>query len=374
MPRATAVRMISGVMNLLAPVHKARLERWVRTRFDPTDYGMVPVAMLDPRRAGPPLPAHRIEEMQAVADAAWEGDWRTAASYVDRAGEEWDERWHRLELLQEIAGQDDDWLGDWRRNDPDNGDAATLHAQLLVHRAWEIRGPGYAHQVPAERMRRFKQMLPAAMEAAQHAAGLAPRDPGPWVVMITTARALKYRGMRFHPLWEGLAERAPHHYSGHWQALQYWCAKWCGTDKQMMDFAERAVRNAPEGSPLAGIYLHALSELTERHGVVAPVTTARVKGVLTEVDRSLAQARGDARELPRLRHLLAHYLGENCDHEAALEQFRLIGPWCGAEPWTDKADPVAAFQLARGIAAAKAANGKLPDTGEGAARWGRTGG
>lgn len=171
------------------------------------------------------------------------------------------------------------------------GDAATLHAQLLVHRAWEIRGPGYANQVPAEPMRRFKQMLPAAMEAAQHAAGLAPRDPGPWVVMITTARALNYRGMRFHTLWEGLAQRAPHHYSGHWQALQYWCAKWCGTDKQMMDFAERAVRNAPEGSPLAGIYLHALSELTERHGAVAPVTSARVKGVLTEVDRSLGQAR-----------------------------------------------------------------------------------
>ncbi|MFE0631965.1 hypothetical protein ACFW3D_34055 [Streptomyces sp. NPDC058864] len=360
--------------NLFAPMQKARLARWVRTQFDPAEYGMVPFAMLDARRAGPPTPAHRTDEMQTVADAAWAGDWRTAASYVDRAGEEWEERWHRLELLQEIAGHDDAWLGEWRRNDPDNADAATLHAQLLVHRAWEIRGPGYANQVPSERMRRFRQMLPAAMEAAQHAAGLAPRDPGPWVVMITTARALKYRGMQFEPLWEGLVERAPHHYSGHWQALQYWCAKWCGTDKQMMDFAERAVRNAPEGSPLAGIYLHALSELSERHGVTAPVATAKVKGILAEVTRSLGRVPEDAGELPRLRHLLAHYLGENGDYDAALEQFRLIGPWCGAEPWTDKGDPAAAFHLARGIAAAKAANGMLPADGGGAARWGAAAG
>ncbi|MDX2701686.1 hypothetical protein PV350_02365 [Streptomyces sp. PA03-6a] len=104
------------------------------------------------------------------------------------------------------------------------------------------------------------------------------------------------------------------------------------------------------------------------------MTTARVKGVLAEVTRSIGQVPEDAREPPRLRHLLAHYLGENGDHDAALEQFRLIGPWCGAEPWTDKADPVAAFQLARGIAAAKAANGKLPADGDGATRWSRTGG
>ncbi|MFB7289329.1 hypothetical protein [Actinacidiphila glaucinigra] len=365
--------MISDV-NPFAFMQKARLARWVRTQFDPTEYGMVPFAMLDAGRAGPPTPARRVEEMQAVADAAWAGDWRTAASYVDRAGEEWAERWHRLEVLQEIAGHDDAWLDEWRRKDPDNGDAATLHAQLLVHRAWEIRGPGYVNQVPPERMQRFRQMLPAAMEAAQHAAELAPRDPGPWVVMITTARPLKYRGMQFNTLWEGLVERAPHHYSGHWQALQYWCAKWCGTDKQMMDFAERAVRNAPEGNPLAGIYLHALSELTERHGASAPVTTAKVKGILAEVARSLSHVPEDAEALPRLRHLLAYYLGENGDHAAALEQFRLLGPWCGAEPWTDKGDPVAAFQLARGIAAARTEDGKLPADAAGVARWGRTGG
>ncbi|MFI9123114.1 hypothetical protein ACIGW0_27605 [Streptomyces bikiniensis] len=52
--------------------------------------------------------------------------------------------------------------------------------------------------------------------------------------------------------------RAPHHYEGHWQALQYWCAKWYGSDRLMMRFAGRAVRKAPQGSPLTGMYLHAL--------------------------------------------------------------------------------------------------------------------
>ncbi|MFJ4845259.1 hypothetical protein [Streptomyces sp. NPDC088733] len=341
-----------------AAIHKARVARWVRTQFDPAEYGLAPLAQLDAGRPGPPLPASRLREMQALADTVWAGDWRAAASYVAAAGQEWDQRWNRLELLQEIAQRDGAWLDEWVRSEPENSDAATLRAELLVHQAWEVRGSGYANQVPIERMSRFQQMLPEAMKAAQKAAELAPRDPGPWVVMITTARALKYRGMKFQPLWDGLVERAPHHYAGHWQALQYWCAKWCGTDKQMMDFAERAVRNAPEGSPLAGIYLYALSELGERHGVMAPVANAKVKALLPDVVRSLNQVPEDDERLPRLRHLLAHYLGNIGDYDAALEQFQLIGPWCGAEPWTDSDDPIAAFQLARGTAAARAANGK----------------
>ncbi|MFE0701545.1 hypothetical protein [Streptomyces sp. NPDC058872] len=35
----------------------------------------------------------------------------------------------------------------------------------------------------------------------------------------------------------------------------------------------------------------------------------------------------------------------------ALEQFRLIGRWCGAQPWRKGGDPVEAFEQARTAAA-----------------------
>ncbi|MFJ5136115.1 hypothetical protein [Streptomyces sp. NPDC088707] len=176
-------------------------------RFVASSYGLPPRAQLDSRRAGPPPPAHRADERQAVAEAAWEGDWKSAERYVSAAGEDWDERWARLELLQHVAGEDDAWLEAWRAAEPGNCDAATLHASIMVHRAWEIRGSGYAHEVMSSDMDRFRAMLPAAIQEAERAALLDPANPGPWVVMITAARGAQYRRARFKPLWEGSPAR-----------------------------------------------------------------------------------------------------------------------------------------------------------------------
>ncbi|MFD3536629.1 hypothetical protein [Streptomyces sp. NPDC058664] len=328
-----------------------RVDGWVAEHFTATDYGLPPRGQLDPERAGPPPPAHRTERRQAVAHAAWEGDWRAAERFVRAAGEDWDERWARLELLQQVAHEDDAWLDAWRAAEPGNCDAATLHASIMVHRAWEIRGSGYAHEVMTSDMNRFRAMLPAAIEEARQAALLDPANPGPWVVMITAARGAQYGRAQFKPLWEELTARAPHHYEGHWQALQYWCAKWFGSDRRMMRFARQAVRKAPAGSPLAGIYLHALNELTDRPAAVALPATPMTRRLLKQVAASFAQVAPDDERLPALRHLLASYMLRSMMYAAALEQFRLIGPWCGARPWRKDGNPVAAFETARGTAA-----------------------
>ncbi|MFD8013159.1 hypothetical protein [Streptomyces sp. NPDC058955] len=327
-----------------------RAEAWVAEHFVATDYGLPPREALDARRAGPPAPAHRAEERQAVADAAWGGDWQSAARYVRAAGQEWDERWHRLELLLHVAQEDDAWLDAWRTAEPGDCDAATLHARLMVHRAWEIRGSGYAHEVMTSNMDRFRAMLPAAIEEARRAALLDPADPGPWVVMVTAARGAQYRPAEFRKIWHELAARAPHHYEGHWQALQYWCAKWFGSDRQMMRFARQAVRKAPPGSPLAGIYLHALGELTDRSGSDRLPATPLARGALKQVAASLDQVAPDDDRLPGLRHLLADAMLRSMMYGPALEQFRLIGPWCGAQPWRKDGEPVLAFERARGTA------------------------
>ncbi|MFB7368914.1 hypothetical protein ACFC0D_03595 [Streptomyces sp. NPDC056222] len=328
-----------------------RVVRWVGEHFVASAYGLPPREGLDSRRAGPPPPAHRTEERQAVANAAWEGNWKSAERYVQAAGEDWDERWARLEILQQVAQEDDAWLDAWRVAEPGNCDAATLHAIIMVHRAWEIRGSGFAHEVMTSDMNRFRAMLPAAIEEARQAALLDPANPGPWVVMVTAARGAQYGRAQFKPLWEELIARAPHHYEGHWQALQYWCAKWFGSDRRMMRFARQAVRKAPPGSPLAGIYLHALNELTDRPAAAALPVTPMTWNLLKQIAASFDRVAPDDERLPALRHLLAHYMLRSMMYSPALEQFRLIGPWCGAQPWRKDGNPVMAFETARGTAA-----------------------
>ncbi|WP_418961161.1 hypothetical protein [Streptomyces tritici] len=348
--------LLAGLIGFLITEYRSRrplhppADKWVREKFVPVAYGLVPREALDASRAGPPAPPYRLKEMQAVAQAAWAGDWRPAAAYVAAAGDDWDSRWSRTEVLQQIADEDDAWLEAWRSEQPDNCDAATVHAGLLLHRAWEIRGVEYAPMVPAERMQQFQALLPQAMNAAHAAAELDPRNPGPWVVMITAARAMSYSHKQFRGLWEGLTARAPHHYMGHCQALQYWCGKWHGSDRRMLAFARRAVGNAPAGSPLAGMFLHALQELDTRGGT-GREQARKSRRTLARITQSLAQVDPDDENLPQLRHLLAYYLLQARRHEAALEQFRLIGRWCGAFPWTESDDPVAAFDNARGRAA-----------------------
>lgn len=323
---------------------------WALERFVAADYGLPPREVLDPGRAGPPAPASRMRERQAVADAAWGGDWAAAERYVRAAGEDWDERWARIEVLQHVAEEDDAWLDAWRAADPGNCDAATLHASLLVHRAWAIRGSGYAHEVSGYAMNEFRALLPAAIEEARRASLLDPANPGPWVVMITAARGAQYRPKEFEQLWDGLVARAPHHFEGHWQALQYWCAKWFGSDQQMMSFARRAVRNAPPGSPLAGIYLHALDELLKRTAFALPAGPVG-RRMLKRVAASFEQVDPDHELLPGLRHRLADAMVRTMMYGPALEQFRLIGPWCGADAWRRDGNAVVSFETARGTAA-----------------------
>ena len=270
---------------------------WVRRPFDAGRYGLVPRAELSAEQAGPALPMYRIKEMQAIADAAWEGDWRAPASYLEAAGEDWDERWDRLEFLLQLLHNGEAWLDMWRKERPDSCDAATLRAEWLLRTAWQIRGHGFAHQVPADRMARFREMVPAAIDAAKEAALLAPEDPGPWVVMITGARAARYSHAQFRVLWKELVARAPFHYVGHWQALQFWCAKWAGSDDAMFQFAVETMHRAPAGSPLAGIYLHALAEHESRRGTGALPATAESKALLVQAAGLLGDMPENSEEL-----------------------------------------------------------------------------
>ncbi|MGW4894363.1 hypothetical protein ACWEQL_19130 [Kitasatospora sp. NPDC004240] len=344
------VALVVGTVTfqLNANRRKARVEN-----LDPTAYGMVPRSALDPEAAGPPRPAYRRREIQAMADAAWRGDWRPVAGYVASAGQDWDERWSRIQLLGQIAAEDDAWLEKWQAAEPGSCDAAVTQAHLMVQRAWKVRGYGYAPEVPAAAMAEFRRLLPAAIEEARRAALLDPRDPNPWVVMITAARGARYRNGQFRELWAELVARAPHHYDAHWQALQYWCAKWHGTDRKMMRFARRTVRRAPAGSPLAGLTLRALYERERRRPAGQVPDSLVARRHLVSVASALALVPEDDPHLPQLRHLLAHHLVRARLWRPALEQFRLIGPWCGAAPWTDYRDPAAAFDLARRTAAAR---------------------
>ncbi|MBT2511895.1 hypothetical protein J7I98_40365 [Streptomyces sp. ISL-98] len=333
-----------------AVVYVARIawrNRQAKAGIDAAAYGLVPRSELDPHRPGPP----RDEPgLRVAVEAACDGKWEPVAALLASAGEDWELRWRLVSVFADVAVEDERWLRIWRAEQPRDADAVVVHAHALVLRAWEARGANYAHQTSDEQMALFSELLPTAMYAAQEAARLAPRDPSPWITMVAAARGLGLSHDEFRQLWAELTARAPHHYEAHWQALQYWCQKWYGSHKLMFKFAREAMEAAPAGSLLSGMYLHAVYEAVRQDGDEAYRTWA-TKRVLTRVEADIAQAAPDHRRLPEIRHLLAAVLVKTGRYKEALAQFRLLGGWCGAEPWNDQQDAALAFDQARGLAA-----------------------
>lgn len=209
-------------------------------------------------------------------------------------------------------------------------------------------------------MAQFQQLLPASLYAAQEAARLAPDDPSPWVTMVTAARGLALPHDEFRRLWNELTARAPHHFFGHLNALQYWCAKWCGSDRLAHRFAQEAAASAPAHTLLSVLPLEASFERALQGPGPVPLAGRNPKSEIDAVLNAVAAVPADDPRLPLVRHPLAAALVLAGRGREALEQFRLLEPWVGAEPWTYHADPVAAFDRARALAVLR--SGKRPAT------------
>ncbi|MFE2265617.1 hypothetical protein [Streptomyces griseosporeus] len=327
----------------------ARANRNGTAGMDVTAYGLLPREELDASEYGPTAP-----EIADATLAARQGDWRPGAALLTAAGQDWGRRWYVLTSLARIAPEEDAWLNTWRTERPGDPDAAAVHAQALLYLAWHARGEGYAENTPADRLARFKQLLSAAFEAAQTAASLAPHDPSPWVTMVTAARGLVLPHEEFRRLWSELTARAPHHFYAHLNALQYWCAKWCGSDRLAHRFAQDAAASAPPQSLLSVLPLEAAFERALQGSGTVPLAGRHPKSELDAVRAGLAAVPADDPRSRLVRHRLAAALTLAGKGSEALEHFRILEPWVGGEPWTYHANPVAMYDRARALAIVKA--------------------
>ncbi|NBM20571.1 DUF4034 domain-containing protein [Streptomyces sp. GC420] len=291
-------------------------------------------------RLAAPLPP----ELRRALAAASRGDWRPAAALMatTRENEDWELRSQYANALGEAAADDDGWLSDWQAAAPDDPDAALVRPHATVTLAWRLRGGGWAKDTGREQFAGFHRVLPRSLEEVARAAELNPGDPTPYVPELWAALGLGYPHARMDRLWDEITDRDPHHCAAHTGALQYWCAKWRGSEELAVAFARRAAAGAPPGSLLTALPLIAWWE----HHKDARPADFRSPAVVTLVDAALADAaaaRPDHPRLPELRHLLAFFLTKQRRYEAAVEQFRLVDGYVDALPWRYYEHPAAAY-------------------------------
>ncbi|MFD7133068.1 hypothetical protein [Streptomyces sp. NPDC059894] len=289
--------------------------------------GLLPADRQNTEHAGP-LPAGWAAALSGVGG----GDWHAAAELLRGIGRDWDRRSMAVGLLGGLAAEDDAWLLAWEAAHPDDPDAAVVRAGSTVTLAWRIRGAKRADHTTQEQFAGFHRMLHRSRDEMARAAALNPDDPTPYVTETSVALGLGYPHSEMDKLWAEITARAPHHYEGHWRALQYWCKKWRGSEQLAMEFAEQAAAKAPLGSLLTVLPLIAHFEHDDSDDAEAD----RTPEMVARVDAGLADAAAADPahvRLPELRHLLAYYLSLQDRDEMAIEQFRLVDGHVNALPW-----------------------------------------
>jgi len=280
----------------------------------------------------------------AALAAARAGDWGPAAVYLAAPSSGWDGRWHRLGPFRELAVEEDDWLRAWRKEQPENPDAALLHTVALTGVAWQVRSGRLGSEITREQAEGFHRVLREAEQAAWDGIDLAhPDDPNPWVALIPIAKGLGWPHQRFRSVWAEITERDPNHWGAHDAALQYWCEKWRGSHELMHAFADTAFDDAPAGSLLGVLKLQAhYEQIARARAPRSAYESPEVGAVLDAALADLAAADPEHHRVPDVRGWLGYVLTRAGRHAEAVDQFRALGRTVPA-PWTLYDNPVRAL-------------------------------
>ncbi|PWI10865.1 hypothetical protein DIZ27_08280 [Streptomyces sp. NWU339] len=294
--------------------------------------------------------AHDAELERARAAAA-RGRWEPAAQLLARTREQrdWARRSYYADALgSHRAAQPDSWLHAWEAAaGADDPDVALVRAKATVSLAWHLRGGGWARDTSRDQFAGFHSTLVRAPQENARAAALNPDDPSPYIAEIWAALGLGYSHEDMRRIWKEITARDPHHYGAHCAALQYWCAKWRGSEELAVSFAREAAAKAPLGSLLSAL---PLITWYEHQNDAAKPADFRAPYLVALVDAALADVGAAPPNHPdraAVRHLLAYFLTRQSRHHAALEQFRLVDGYVNAMPWRYWDDPAAVYCLWR---------------------------
>ncbi|MFF0474158.1 hypothetical protein [Streptomyces sp. NPDC004284] len=301
--------------------------------------------------------AYGDQELRAAANRLVKhGDWGPARDLLLASGSDWALKDHRVQYLSlRAAGKP--VLREWAEVDRESSDPLTVLSRAEVIRGWTARGAKRAKYVRKDAWPTFFSALAHADDLAAQASERAPLDPTPLATALHIARGLSVSRREFDARWEALAARDPLHRTGHRHALQYLCAKWSGSHKEMFRFARNAAEQAPAGHPLVVLPMVAQLEMRLAKGNTG-MGSGRFGMDLARVRERWSEA--ERQQHPRIAEdhaLLALYLSLLGRRPEAAAHFRAMGRHASTEGWVyTSLVPRGAFLMGR-AAALRSADG-----------------
>jgi hypothetical protein len=148
----------------------------------------------------------------------------------------------------------------WTQRRPASAIARLVHAKVIVDRAWQIRGGGYASTVPGTAWKPFHDGLRRAEAYLKHEKAVAGTVPEYYLALMTIAKGLSKPRSDVDALLEECDRTHPAYYPVYFAVLDYLLPKWHGDAREIELFARAAVLRTQQkegDSMYARIYWYA---------------------------------------------------------------------------------------------------------------------
>lgn len=145
-------------------------------------------------------------------------------------------------LIEDVERRFQRWTAEY----PDSIVAQIGYGRLLLHRAWLIRGHGWASQVAPDAWAPFRANLARARQHLMDHKRTASVDPEWYVIMLNVAVAEGWPQPAFQALLDEAVEAHPYYYEIYFQALEYFLPRWHGDIALVEEFANYAVEKTQD--------------------------------------------------------------------------------------------------------------------------------
>lgn len=177
----------------------------------------------------------------------------------------------------EKPASEEEWAGAlglmeaWMRERPASVTASVAAAEMTITYAWDARGDGWAHEVPAERSALFRQRLEQAQRLAGVAGGLGEDCPRRAATLLRLAIGLALPKADEQRLYDEAVRKYPDEQSYHSLHLRYLQPTWHGRPEEWQAAAQR-IQKLPGGPEkfAHAVWYTSLDSDTGRHLVRWP--------------------------------------------------------------------------------------------------------
>ncbi|HEX4225253.1 MAG TPA: hypothetical protein VHZ97_23015 [Pseudonocardiaceae bacterium] len=304
------------------------------------------------QRAGQVTPdaAWTDPELTAVKPLVVQGDLEAGWRLLVASRADHESRLLRLKTLSRAAIPHVNRLAQLSGERQDDPELALWLGTTRINQGWAVRTGKMPPHVSQEQFEEFWFILGGAHDPLMRAAELLPDDPSPWEELQWRGLGLQLERAELDEAWTEVVKRSPKLYTAHYSRGQVLCAKWQGSNEELLEFITATSTDADPGDPLAALIVagHLEIAVNKRQSRPTYFKLPDVIGPITEIADRFMTGQTQYLRTEEAHHLFGAAFFLAGDLDRARRHLSLVNPKTMTRtlPWEYLSNQPAVYYLA----------------------------